>query len=58
MWKTFSVNAAMCPHIPESWVKEQIDKWGSSILGSSMVYGEFMELGNESLVLPQHLQHW
>lgn len=59
MWKTFSVNAAMCPHIPESWVKEQIDKWGEQHpLVRSMVYGEFMELGNESLVLPYNtLQH-
>ncbi len=52
LWKTFSVDASMCPHIPESWVKEQIEKWGEQHpLVRSMVYGEFMELGNESLVL-------
>jgi hypothetical protein len=56
MWQTFSVAASDCPHIPESWVKEQIEKWGEQHpLVRSMVYGEFMELGNESLVLPYNV---
>ena len=52
LWSTFSVAASDCPHIPESWVKEQIDKWGEQHpLVRSMVFGEFMEMGNESLVI-------
>ena len=59
LWRTFTVTAAMCPHIPESWVKEQIEKWGEQHpLVRSMVFGEFMELGNESLVIGYNtLQH-
>ena len=52
-WKTHSVTAFDCPHIPQSWIDEQTEKWGiEHPLIRSMIYGEFMDLGSENLVIP------
>lgn len=52
-WDTHSVTAFDCPHIPQSWIDEQTEKWGiEHPLVRSMIYGEFMDLGSENLVIP------
>ena len=52
-WDTHSVTAFDCPHIPKDWIDEQTEKWGiEHPLVRSMIYGEFMDLGSENLVLP------
>lgn len=58
-WDTHSVTAFDCPHIPKDWIEEQTEKWGiEHPLIRSMIYGEFMDLGSENLVIPfNSLQH-
>jgi len=52
-WDTHSVTAFDCPHIPKDWIDEQTEKWGiEHPLVRSMIYGEFMDLGSENLVIP------
>jgi len=52
-WDTHSVTAFDCPHIPKDWIEEQTEKWGiEHPLVRSMIYGEFMDLGSENLVVP------
>ena len=52
-WSTHSVTAFDCPHIPKDWIDEQTEKWGiEHPLVRSMIYGEFMDLGSENLVIP------
>jgi len=53
LWKTHSVTSYDCPHIPKSWIEEQFEKWGEEHpLVRSMIFGEFMDLGAENLVIP------
>ncbi len=52
LWKTHSVTSYDCPHIPQSWIEEQFEKWGQEHpLVRSMIFGEFMDLGSENLVI-------
>jgi phage terminase large subunit len=52
LWKTHSVTSYDCPHIPESWIEQQFEKWGEKHpLVRSMIFGEFMDLGSENLVI-------
>lgn len=59
MWDTFTCTSYDCPHIPESWINEQFERYGKDHpLVRSMVFGEFMDIGEESVVVPYNsLQH-
>ena len=59
LWETFTCTSYDCPHIPESWINEQFDRYGKDHpLVRSMVFGEFMDIGEESVVVPYNsLQH-
>jgi len=59
LWDSFTVTAYDCPHIPESWVNEQFEKYGKDHpLVRSMVFGEFMDVGEDTMVIPYNsLQH-
>ena len=59
LWDSFSVDAYQCPHIPESWIEEQFVKYGKDHpLVRSMVYAEFMNIGEDTMVIPYNsLQH-
>jgi len=52
-FKTFSVTAADCDHIPHSWIDEQIEKYGeSSPLVRSMIFAEFHTEGEDGTLIP------
>ena len=59
LWESFTVDAYQCPHIPESWIEEQFVKYGKDHpLVWSMVFGEFMNVGEDTMVIPYNsLQH-
>tara|TARA_R110002050_G_scaffold1416_2_gene10222 strand:- start:2624 stop:3586 length:963 start_codon:yes stop_codon:yes gene_type:complete len=53
LWESFTVDAYQCPHIPESWIEEQFVKYGKDHpLVRSMVFGEFMNVGEDTMVIP------
>jgi len=53
MWATHKVSAYDCKHISEEWIQEQFERWGKDHpLIRSMVFGEFMEMDDERLVIP------
>ena len=53
LWESFTVDAYACPHIPESWIEEQFVKYGKDHpLVRSMVFGEFMNVGEDTMVIP------
>ena len=52
MWKRHAVTAFDCPHITEKQIQEVIQRYGEKHpLTRSMVYGEFVDIGNESLII-------
>lgn len=52
-YKSFSVTADDCPHIPKEWVDEQIQKYGAdSPLVRSMIYAEFNIDGEDGAIVP------
>lgn len=52
-YKTFKVTAFDCPHITKDWIDQQITIYGEkSAFIQSMIFAEFGDDGNESLVLP------
>ena len=56
LWKTHSVTSYDCPPIPPTWIEEQFEKWGREHpLVRSMIFGEFMDLGSENLVIPYNI---
>ena len=53
LWDLHKVTSYDCPHISEAWIEEQFDRWGKDHpLIKSMVFGEFMEMDDERLVIP------
>lgn len=52
MWKKHAVTAFDCPHITPKQVDEIVQRYGEKHpLTRSMIYGEFVDIGNESLIL-------
>ena len=52
MWKRHAVTAFDCPHITEKQIQEVIQRYGEKHpLTRSMIYGEFVDIGSESLIL-------
>ena len=52
MWKKHSVTAFDCPHITEAQIKEVVERYGEKHpLTRSMIYGEFVDVGAESLII-------
>jgi hypothetical protein len=53
LWNLHKVSAYDCEHISETWIEEQFLRWGKDHpLIRSMVFGEFMEMDDERLVIP------
>ena len=59
MWKKHAVTAFDCPHITQVQIDEVIQRYGEKHpLTRSMIYGEFVDIGSESLVISlNQLQH-
>jgi len=54
-YKTFSVIAKDCPHIPPEWIAEQIEKHGEdSPLIRSMIHAEFEKDGEDGSLISLH----
>jgi len=52
MWQKHAVTAFDCPHITQAQIDEVIQRYGEKHpLTRSMIYGEFVDIGNESLVI-------
>jgi len=52
MWKKHAVTAFDCPHITPKQIEEVIQRYGEKHpLTRSMIYGEFVDIGNESLII-------
>jgi hypothetical protein len=52
MWKKHAVTAFDCPHITQEQIEEIIQRYGEKHpLTRSMIYGEFVDIGAESLVI-------
>jgi hypothetical protein len=52
MWSKHAVTAFDCPHITQNQIDEVIQRYGEKHpLTRSMVYGEFVDIGLESLVI-------
>jgi len=52
MWKTHAVTAFDCPHITQKQIEEVIQRYGEKHpLTRSMIYGEFVDIGSESLII-------
>ena len=52
MWKKHTVTAFDCPHITKAQIDEVLQRYGEKHpLTRSMVYGEFVDIGSESLVI-------
>ena len=52
LYKTHTVTSFDCPHIPKIWIEQQVKKWGEDHpLVRSMIYGEFMQTSDESLLV-------
>ena len=53
LWNLHKVTSYDCPHISEEWIEEQFQRWGRDHpLIKSMVFGDFMEMDDERLVIP------
>ncbi|MFT5470271.1 MAG: phage terminase large subunit [Verrucomicrobiales bacterium] len=52
-YKTFSVTAYDCPHLSQSWIAQQVQKYGeSSPLIRSMIFAEFEKDGQDGTLIP------
>ena len=52
MWQKHAVTAFDCPHITQAQIDEVVQRYGEKHpLTRSMIYGEFVDIGSESLVL-------
>jgi hypothetical protein len=52
MWSKHAVTAFDCPHITPAQIEEVVQRYGEKHpLTRSMVYGEFVDIGAESLVI-------
>jgi hypothetical protein len=52
MWKKHAVTAFDCPHITQKQIDEVIQRYGEKHpLTRSMIYGEFVDIGSESLII-------
>ena len=52
MWKRHAVTAFDCPHITQKQIDEVIQRYGEKHpLTRSMIYGEFVDIGSESLII-------
>ena len=52
MWQKHAVTAFDCPHITQTQIDEVIQRYGEKHpLTRSMIYGEFVDIGLESLVI-------
>jgi hypothetical protein len=52
-FRQHTVTAAMCPHISQAWIAEQIEKYGEQHpLVRSMIFAEFMSMGEDGAVIP------
>ena len=52
MWQKHAVTAFDCPHITQTQIDEVIQRYGEKHpLTRSMIYGEFVDVGAESLVI-------
>lgn len=52
MWQKHSVTAFDCPHITQLQIDEVIQRYGEKHpLTRSMIYGEFVDIGSESLII-------
>lgn len=52
MWQKHAVTAFDCPHITQAQIDEVIQRYGEKHpLTRSMIYGEFVDIGLESLVI-------
>ena len=52
MWQKHAVTAFDCPHITQNQIDEVIQRYGEKHpLTRSMIYGEFVDIGLESLVI-------
>ena len=52
MWQMHAVTAFDCPHITQTHIDEVIQRYGEKHpLTRSMIYGEFVDIGLESLVI-------
>jgi len=52
MWSKHAVTAFDCPHITQAQIDEVIQRYGEKHpLTRSMIYGEFVDIGSESLVI-------
>jgi len=52
MWQKHAVTAFDCPHITQTQIDEVIQRYGEKHpLTRSMIYGEFVDIGAESLVI-------
>lgn len=53
LYKTHTVTAYDCPHISRKWIDEQIAEYGiDHPLVRSMVFAEFMDMGEDGTVIP------
>jgi phage terminase large subunit len=53
LWACHHASAWDFPHIPEKHIQEMIQKWGEDHpLIRSMIFGEFMDIGGDRLILP------
>jgi len=53
LYNTHTITAFECPHISSEWVSQQIEEYGEGHpLIRSMIYGEFMEMGEDGTVIP------
>jgi hypothetical protein len=52
MWQKHAVTAFDCPHITQTQIDEVVQRYGEKHpLTRSMIYGEFVDIGMESLVI-------
>ena len=52
MWQKHAVTAFDCPHITQTQIDEVIQRYGEKHpLTRSMIYGEFVDIGSESLII-------
>jgi len=52
-FRQHTVTAFDCPHIAATWIAEQVEKYGADHpLIRSMIYGEFMDGDEDSVVIP------
>jgi len=52
MWQKHAVTAFDCPHITQAQIDEVVQRYGEKHpLTRSMIYGEFVDIGSESLII-------